>query len=334
MGGQLTTGDDGVRAAAPRCVGLGAGAHVRGSGAGRACVLHPGRFPGVRMLFCLASLFAAHAADSAWSVAPSGAWVGFELSVLSGPLDANAAWGGLPPERTKALAACVDVPGAPKELVLVLTVDAQGAVAAVSSSASSEVPAAEACAQEAVSAARFPAGAASRVQVLVHPGSEMPDLSGLIGARGVQIGGKPESSGAPAAGGESVGGLVGMKTKSGPPPGAYTPGPGVNLYNSGIVILGALDKALIDGVVRANFGALETCYADARKAAPTLAGRVVVKFVIDKTGAVSSATIKSSSVGNAALEECLTRTFASWRFPAPKGGGIVIASYPFDFVPN
>jgi len=33
-------------------------------------------------------------------------------------------------------------------------------------------------------------------------------------------------------------------------------------------------------------------------------------------------------VGNAAVEQCVAQAVRRWRFPAPRGGGIVVVSYP------
>jgi len=57
----------------------------------------------------------------------------------------------------------------------------------------------------------------------------------------------------------------------------------------------------------------------------------VVKFVIAKDGSVSSASTKASTLNNPIVEKCINARFMRMRFPSPKGGGIVIVSYPFVF---
>jgi hypothetical protein len=39
-------------------------------------------------------------------------------------------------------------------------------------------------------------------------------------------------------------------------------------------------------------------------------------------------------MGNPRVESCVVQAFQRWSFPHPIGGGIVIASYPFNFVPR
>jgi hypothetical protein len=58
-----------------------------------------------------------------------------------------------------------------------------------------------------------------------------------------------------------------------------------------------------------------------------------VKFVIGKTGSVSKASTKTSTLGSKAVEGCINSRFMRFKFPEPKGGGIVIVSYPFIFQP-
>ena len=61
---------------------------------------------------------------------------------------------------------------------------------------------------------------------------------------------------------------------------------------------------------------------------------MTVKFTIAKDGQVSAAKTKVSSVSNSAVEGCLNKTMMKLKFPAPKGEGIVIVSYPFLFAPG
>ena len=102
------------------------------------------------------------------------------------------------------------------------------------------------------------------------------------------------------------------------------------------VLLGALDKSLIDAVIKQNMNTIRYCYQRELRAHPTLAGKIVVKFVIATDGTVSSdfpAKIKSSTMASEAVENCITGRFMRFQFPKPAGGGIVIVSYPFIFAP-
>jgi hypothetical protein len=105
--------------------------------------------------------------------------------------------------------------------------------------------------------------------------------------------------------------------------------PGVGRGNP--IILGALDKSLIDRVVKSHLAQIRFCYEKELNKNPKLFGKIIVKFVIAKNGSVSSATTKASTMKNPIVEQCVNKRFLRMKFPSPKGGGIVIVSYPFVF---
>jgi hypothetical protein len=100
------------------------------------------------------------------------------------------------------------------------------------------------------------------------------------------------------------------------------------------IVIGALGKAEIDAVIKRHLSSIRYCYERQLSRAPDLAGKVSIKFVISKSGAVSRAVIDSSTVNDDALESCLQSRFLHMEFPEPKGGGIVIVNYPFLFAPT
>jgi len=167
-------------------------------------------------------------------------------------------------------------------------------------------------------------------------------LGGVMGAKGVQAGsGGLGSSGGGLGGGGTADGVGGLGTKgSGRGSSGYGKGGGsVGKKRSGgsiksggtPIILGALDKSLIDAVIRKNMNQIRYCYQRELTKNPGLKGKIIVKFTIAADGSVSRASIKTSSMGNAAVEGCITGRFKRFKFPQPKGGGVVIVSYPFIF---
>ena len=98
--------------------------------------------------------------------------------------------------------------------------------------------------------------------------------------------------------------------------------------------MGALDKSLIDRVIKRHMNQIKYCYQRELTKNPNLGGKITVKFVIAKDGSVSKASTKTSTMGNKAVESCINRRFHRFKFPEPKGGGIVIVSYPFIFAPG
>ncbi len=173
----------------------------------------------------------------------------------------------------------------------------------------------------------------------------MSGIGGLIGSKGTQMGsGGLGARGSGLGGGGTAEGLGGLGTK-GRGSGASGYGSGGGNFGSkgegGIgtvggdpIILGALDKSLIDAVIKRNMAQIRYCYQRELTKAPTLGGKITVKFVIAKDGTVSSATTKTSTMNNPAVESCINGRFMRFQFPEPKGGGIVIVSYPFIFSPG
>jgi len=53
--------------------------------------------------------------------------------------------------------------------------------------------------------------------------------------------------------------------------------------------------------------------------------------IVAKDGTVASATTKSSTMNDSAVESCVAGRFLRMQFPEPRGGGIVIVSYPLSF---
>lgn len=100
------------------------------------------------------------------------------------------------------------------------------------------------------------------------------------------------------------------------------------------IILGGLDQSLIDAVIKRNMAQIRYCYQRELVKNPGLSGEIVVKFVIAKDGTVSSAVIESTTMHNEAVESAICGRFMGFQFPEPKGGGIVVTTYPFNFYPG
>ncbi|MBU0531390.1 MAG: AgmX/PglI C-terminal domain-containing protein [Candidatus Uhrbacteria bacterium] len=97
------------------------------------------------------------------------------------------------------------------------------------------------------------------------------------------------------------------------------------------IILGELTEDQISTVVEAKNEQMLACYESQLGEVSDLRGKVVIKFVISRDGTVSSAKINTTSMTNTAVEECLCGQFMKMVFPPPKGGGIVIITFPYQF---
>jgi hypothetical protein len=96
---------------------------------------------------------------------------------------------------------------------------------------------------------------------------------------------------------------------------------------------GRLPPEVIQRIVRQNFGRFRLCYENGLRTNPNLQGRVAVKFVIDRSGAVSTASDGGSDLPDASVVSCVVRGFGNLSFPQPEGG-IVTVVYPVIFSPG
>jgi hypothetical protein len=96
---------------------------------------------------------------------------------------------------------------------------------------------------------------------------------------------------------------------------------------------GRLPPEVIQRIVRQNFGRFRLCYENGMRTNPNLAGRVAVKFVIDRSGSVSTASDGGSDLPDQSVVSCVVRGFGNLSFPQPEGG-IVTVVYPIIFNPG
>ncbi len=156
--------------------------------------------------------------------------------------------------------------------------------------------------------------------------------SGGLGTRGFGSGGggnalgigglgtRGRGGGGGASGYGMAGGKIGGKRRS-----------AIRAGGGQAVIMGALDRAIIDAYIRRNLAKIRWCYEKELNKNPKLFGKIVVKFIISKTGKVSSSKVSRTTMGNQTVESCVARQIKKIRFPNPKGGGIVVVNYPFVF---
>jgi hypothetical protein len=96
---------------------------------------------------------------------------------------------------------------------------------------------------------------------------------------------------------------------------------------------GRLPPEVIQRIVRQNFGRFRMCYENGLRNNPALQGRVAVRFVIDREGAVSAVSDGGSDIPDRGVASCVVRSFGGLSFPKPEGG-IVTVVYPIVFSPG
>ena len=98
-------------------------------------------------------------------------------------------------------------------------------------------------------------------------------------------------------------------------------------------VQGRRPAKVIQRIVSEILGRFRLCYENSLRTSPTLQGRVAVKFVIDRTGAVSTAADGGSDLPDHGVVGCVVRGFGNLSFPQPEGG-IVTVVYPITFSPG
>ncbi len=98
-------------------------------------------------------------------------------------------------------------------------------------------------------------------------------------------------------------------------------------------VSGHLPPEVIQRIVRQNFGRFRACYENGLRGNPALGGRVAVRFVIGRDGAVGSVGNGGSDLPDPNVVSCVVRAFYGLSFPQPDGG-IVTVTYPIVFTPG
>lgn len=98
-----------------------------------------------------------------------------------------------------------------------------------------------------------------------------------------------------------------------------------------VVLSSSLDKSAIRAVFKKNSKQIRGCYETALERAPNLSGKLAVRLSVLPAGAVDSAEVASSTLGDAELERCVLDQVRTFKFPAFGGGEKVFITYPFIF---
>ena len=104
------------------------------------------------------------------------------------------------------------------------------------------------------------------------------------------------------------------------------------------LVMGSLDKSLVDKVIRTNQSKFIYCYQRELVKNPSLQGRVTLNFTISEDGRVVTSKIHDSAttLNNDRVHTCMQTQIKTLRFPELKGGPetVVMVQYPFDFSPG
>jgi TonB family protein len=96
-------------------------------------------------------------------------------------------------------------------------------------------------------------------------------------------------------------------------------------------VTGSLGREAILRGVRQHQAQFKYCYEKQLLKDPTLEGKVTLKFVIAASGKVQEASVEEATLKSEELQGCMLRAARRMVFPKPKGGGVVVVTYPFVF---
>ena len=98
-------------------------------------------------------------------------------------------------------------------------------------------------------------------------------------------------------------------------------------------VSGGLPPEVVQQVVRTNSSRFRLCYENGLRSNPDLEGTVTTRFVINRSGGVSTTADSGSTLPDRRVVQCVNRAFSALSFPHPKGG-IVTVRYPITFEPG
>lgn len=96
--------------------------------------------------------------------------------------------------------------------------------------------------------------------------------------------------------------------------------------------IGTIDKEAIRRRVKHYLHEIRGCYTrelNRLEKGQKLEGKVVISWEIIAQGAARNVQVKSSTINNRAVENCIRDRLASWSFPEPPSGMTAEVSYPF-----
>jgi hypothetical protein len=169
-------------------------------------------------------------------------------------------------------------------------------------------------------------------------------VSGMSGAKmaiGHGAGGLTTSGSGPGGGGTGYGHIYGAGNLDTGGRGAHGHGRGPKLGDRGEKEVkvsmgvgsgdsdGSLTREQVLKVVNAHKAGLNYCYEKELQRKTSLAGTITLFWLILPDGSVQKTNVKSTTMGDAAVEGCLMRQVKQWSFP--KAPGQTMVNFPFIF---
>jgi len=104
----------------------------------------------------------------------------------------------------------------------------------------------------------------------------------------------------------------------------------VDSVASNASVEGTLARSKISRIINEHQGQIQGCYEQQLLQNPNLGGKITFEWTITRSGDVSGARQSTSSLGSAAVSNCILGIIREMSFPKPKGGSVSV-TYPFMF---
>jgi hypothetical protein len=180
----------------------------------------------------------------------------------------------------------------------------------------------------------------AQIKLNASPGA---GRGGLAGSGGEVLSGLGRGVRATTVGNSGVQGLGGVGTKGiGGGGGGYGDvaiasgvGRGISAVavSQGVGVDGGLDRHVIQATIAKYLSQVRACYEDRLRVNLGLEGTLTMDFEIGPSGRLNFSKVKSSTVGDPAVGNCVSAKMMGWEFPKPRGGVNVKVNYPFALRP-
>ncbi|MEZ4744126.1 MAG: AgmX/PglI C-terminal domain-containing protein [Bdellovibrionota bacterium] len=98
-------------------------------------------------------------------------------------------------------------------------------------------------------------------------------------------------------------------------------------------LIGKIDPSLIQNTVKEKQFELQICYNLALRRNHRTQGEMSWQWRIDTRGHISDLTLKTSTINDSKMIDCIRRKMAQWKFPRPKRGSVEV-THSFQFSPQ
>jgi Ca-activated chloride channel family protein len=106
---------------------------------------------------------------------------------------------------------------------------------------------------------------------------------------------------------------------------------GIHVELGKIAVTQGLSKKAVHTLLTQHIHSIKPCLKQALKKGPVHKGKVVLCFVIDPSGRVTTMRVLESQVKSRELEHCMVQQLRALLFPAPEGGKKITVTAAFSF---